>query len=461
MLNVVRNPVRSELDRRPFASGGWGRPLRVIIDEQTVSESPARDLLFALAERPALEVFSTAQRERRIEVSEFDETRGLREVDYVLPGGGGERRGLFSNWPDKVADRVTGHSRTETERVLVVADAAASHDVDALVLRDPLLQSRHWSNLAKKANLCSIEQACGLAGLSLRANGDYVARMHEPGVGHRILDPRSYYRGAVHAAVPGLSEWHAAAEAIWRERDDPTLHTLVEGTTARLARALRARDYIAVRLRHPYLNDSWDEVEYFFESLLLFLTGAMDAAARYCHLIADVGGPQRHAGWQKPGWPKKLARSAPELSPLLAPSAALPATARLLGVLRNHIHEAPLSSEQYGPGPEILDHQIGLIALDHDEGETVAAAATLLGGEQRWGIGHSFKYTTVELPIFCRIATLTVIESLAPLAGALNCEARTPETAIAFNRRVRIPGRGYEPELRLLTGLGDLAASRT
>ena len=60
---------------------------------------------------------------------------------------------------------------------------------------------------------------------------------------------------------------------------------LADGIATRLSRALRARDYIQVRLRSRDFEATWDEVLLFFDAVLTQLMGALDKPARLLHAV--------------------------------------------------------------------------------------------------------------------------------------------------------------------------------
>jgi hypothetical protein len=47
-------------DLSPFGAGEHGRPLRIVIDDETAVPGPALDMLRAFSARPSVEVFSTS-----------------------------------------------------------------------------------------------------------------------------------------------------------------------------------------------------------------------------------------------------------------------------------------------------------------------------------------------------------------------------------------------------------------
>ena len=327
MLNVpVHWRITTSVDQTPFACGQASRPLRIVIDDLTAPDCAATRLLYAFDGRSDAEVYGTAcERPSRVVVGAPDD-RGVISVEYRLPGGSGRQMAVMSSndWI-RVSARTTAAefevSMDEGVRSLTLAAACSRHEIDALVTASPVLALPYWRNLAEKAHVGGPEAAVALLGLYLRAHNDYTIEVE--GSHATFLEDRRFYPAAAVAALPRYLTWLGDAVATWRTRGDPRPFGLVKGFRVRLGRALRARDYFNVRVRSPRPDDMWEEALFFFEASLLSLNGALDAAARFCHLAYDLKGSLRSASWSREVWRRQLVSAAPELEHVLDPGGRL------------------------------------------------------------------------------------------------------------------------------------------
>jgi hypothetical protein len=321
MLNVpVHWRIVTPIDKTPFACGQAGRPLRIVVDDLTAPDSAATRLLYAFGGRSGAEVYGTArERPSRVVIGAPDE-RGVIPVEYALPGGAGRRMAVMSSndWIS-VSARTTaaqfGVSMEEAVRSLTLAAASSRHQIDALVTASPVLTLRYWRNLAEMAPAGGPEAAAAMLGLYLRAHNDYTVDVD--GSHATFLEDRRFYPAAAVAALPHYLMWLGVAVATWRTSNDPRPFALVKGLSVRLGRSLRARDYFNVRVRSPRPDDMWEEALFFFEASLVSLNGALDAAARFCHLAHGLAGSATSASWSRAKWREQLVTVAPELEQML------------------------------------------------------------------------------------------------------------------------------------------------
>ena len=152
---------------------------------------------------------------------------------------------------------------------------------------------------------------------------------------------------------------------------------LADGIATRLSRALRARDYIQVRLRSRDFEATWDEVLLFFDAVLTQLMGALDQLARLLHAVYVMGTSDRPS-WpdrRRKGWLEELTAADPRVGELVQPGQEVADAIDLVAEMRNHIHEAPLSDEtpHAGDGAGVLVWGPGVVALPSDSiGATLA-----------------------------------------------------------------------------------------
>jgi hypothetical protein len=330
-------------ERSPFSADEWSRPLRLLIDDDEVEGDASLELLRAMATRPSVEVYST-------QGSTLYEAR-VEQLNASDPGSWAAvlRRGedfdrCFVNDPVLWQDvaRESGVESAEAIealcRRLAIVDYWGSEDCDTIVTGGKLLSALRG---AGGAPLKSPETALAELGLCLRAHGDYVV-VDEPGM--TVSMSSSFHVAAAVGLLPSHASWRAAAMSAWIRGEGSDAYVLIRSSVERLGRALRALDYVRVRRRHPQLEESWGELLFFFDTLLLMLDGALDCLARFFHHVLDLPGDAFYASWDKKKWLKELGRHEQRLAD--SPGRArLVDTCTAIAKLRNSIHGAVLSSE--------------------------------------------------------------------------------------------------------------------
>jgi hypothetical protein len=314
-------------------------------------------------------------------------------------------------------------------RGLTLAAACSRHEIDALVSASPVLQLPYWKNLRKNARAATPEEAVALLGLYLRARNDYTVDVD--GNHATFLEDRRFYPAAAVATLPRYLMWLSAAVTAWKTSSDPIPFGLVKGLAVRLGRGLRARDYFNVRVRSPRPDDAWDEALPFFETALVSLNGALDAAARFCRLAYHLSGPPRRANWSRPEWRNELIAMAPELESLLDPtSGPLVPSRTLVSLLRNYIHGEALSQELFSgseEGPVTMDYGIGALAVTAEDGRRLQVAAEVHGGSGPWGLQEQYNGDVLVLPApFLQRVVATVLGVLDELMTASEARVGTP-----------------------------------
>jgi hypothetical protein len=456
--------IVSRSDHSPFAVQGQDRPLRIVVDEDTIEPKPEVRFLQSLAARPGVEIYGTkASNERRVVIGKRSE-HDVVPVEYVLPKGGRGMRLFQASWLDRAAEMTANEhdvSPNEAYRSLALAAACERHEIDALVTASPTLSLPTWKNLTRKASTCEPKHAIALLGLYLRAHRDFTVRVE--GTSSTFLSEDRFYRGAASAALPGFERWLAGAVSVWRNRAEPASFSLLRGLEMRLARALRARDYFQVRIRSHRPDDTWDEALFFFEYVLLLLSGALDAAARCCHLLFGVSGKRNRASWRRPEWCAELLRAQPRLAGLIgAEGGRLAATAILVGVLRNYIHgEAPSQEFHQGDhgGPLTIDYGPGALAIAPDDGQRLISAADSIATAADWGLTEQHDGVVLVLPAQYLVPVVrATFRSLAELLATLGPSIEdSPEEVAQFDPSYWIAGHDYQRELLLLSGLSSVS----
>jgi hypothetical protein len=461
MLNVPAHwrikPSFAELS--PFGAGEFRRSLRIVVETDTLPSGPELDLLAQLSGRPGVETFATGGTiQGRIELGPEDVQRDALEVTYVHPSGTtrcvlAAARSLRSNARLMAAEY--GLDEQETWRGLALAQAGRRHQLDAVVSAASVLEMPRWEANARAARVVTLRQACALLGLFLRAHNDFTVLVD--GNHAQFLRFEQFYRGAGIAALPDYFDWLTAAWAMREQGGDSTPLALLRAVDARIGRALVARDYINVRVRHWRPDETWDEVLYFFESLLLSLSGALDAFARLLDAAFGLSRARGGLGFRNPSWRDKLARDEPKMIDLLADGSHFRAVVDLVAILRNFVHGEVLSSELLGDGDEPdIDYGLGVLALDKDTGYKLRAAAAHAGGAAVWGIEQGFEEAVTVMPItFQGAAVSHVLIALREAMATGVLPARAPEPTRPLERSYWLPTDRYASSLRLLAGLTD------
>lgn len=460
MLNVPaawRIPP-SFLDLSPFGAGEYGRPLRIIVDDETVKGSTATDLLLAFGSRAGLEILRTSKTAPvRIAFGAEIPGRDALAVDYVA-GDGSRSMALASmgGWRDhaRTAADEYGLDEDEALRGLLLAQASRVHQIDALISASPVLATPMWTRFAREAGWMSAEQACSLTGLFLRAHHDYTVVVE--GNASTFVGFDDYYRGAAIASLPGYVNLLGTAVAQLRRGEGAGVFRLARAVEGRLGRALIARDYMNVRVRHWRPDEVWGDALYFFESFLLSLRGALDALARALHLL--VGLPAERAKWaalHQRKWRRQAAGDrGGRLAAVLADDAVFVRAVEAVSGLRNYIHGELLSQEHVADDSlSFVDHGKGVLVISPDRDADLARTLLALDPEQ-WGINETHDQMVLVMPLmFMRAAVRDIWMGIAELLEADHLQAYMTAAPEPFDPRFWIPGFEHRENLMLLTGL--------
>lgn len=374
----------------PFVAGEHWRPLQLIIDDFDPEPSPAFALLSSFAARSStpLNFVSLAGSFGGTISPSLDGC----EVAYRFGSGEAYTVGVRSDWWRRsAAEEAAEHGLDVTaleRQFLLIGEAARDNSIDGIVIDfDPRLAER-WGSLLRRAKVLRIEEAAALSGLLLRACGERMVELEPPGVGIMANEERTYLLGAISALPDYEILWDASART-WQESDDPTFHSLVDAVAARLGRALKARDYLHLRRRAPSLEETWSEVPYFFESVLVCLQGAADAAARMVHCLYGMAGSRRQANWGYERFWTALANSGVPHSEF--DRECLCDLDVLVGEPRNSIHGEVLGNKLLqrttpGRSPQLISFPRHSVVIHAEMARDARPAASRRGGLARWGI---------------------------------------------------------------------------
>jgi hypothetical protein len=293
--------------------------------------------------------------------------------------------------------------------------------------------------------------------------GERVAEIEPPGVSIMVSEERLYLLGATSL----LTDFEFVWEGSGRRRSatgDPTLSGLTEAVAIRLGRALKARDYLNVRGRATDVEAIWSDVLYFFESVLVCLQGAADAAARLVRAIFQLKGPRGMANWGRQDWWTALQGSEAPCDEF--DRDCLEDIDVLVGELRNSIHGEVLTSvlrERIDPLaiPSMTGFPQKPVALDSELASVVLPAGGRRGGLARWAI-HQISAKGPALIDPWRYAEAAIATTGEALSSVLSALARTPDfSELADDPGVRALylGRVIQREnARLLFGVENLPA---
>jgi hypothetical protein len=364
------------------------RPLKLVVDERSLSDGPALAELLRFDGHPEVELWATGPSlPRRFLVGAYrrpDDSVSFRYDESGTWGVGSVQntghyladvRGLLeSGFP--AAHRVL-------EEHLCLFAAAEAFGADAIVTGAPLLHLRDWALKAFQGmSILTITEGLGIIGLKLRTRREFWVPYGSGG--RLIMDRGSFYWTVIRDALPAGWRWHGAAVRCGRS----SLSRLTGSTFTRFAHALRGRDACQEQLQlrqEPDLH----EVLYHLDALLCSLAGAFDSAAHVANQVYAVHGRHNRIGWRKPQWREALKKKAERLAAEVEEGSNGEAILDCLYGLRNLIHEEVLGRSTRGAGKSRED-LLTVPPLQRKEGRWLAAilaeSADRLGGRDRWGI---------------------------------------------------------------------------
>ena len=425
MLNVP--PRFGRRDRSPFMCGEHARKLCLVLCDDDLGKSPVLDLVRTLGRhRDSLHLASTSGSTAGCVM--IEPTPGVADrtnVRHVYRDGDETVRYLYgTEWCEREAPAQAEEHLIPVEtahRYLLLAHHSARwEEIDGLVAAFPRAMARHWTNMVRRAPLLTDGEALALVGLYLRAHGDFTVE-HNAGA-TTFLSPQQFYRAAGANLLRQADTWLVAAHQRWRGGGSPELFGLAEAVIERLARALKARDYLQVRAHAGDARDAWSDVLFFFEVVLLSLQGSLDAAARFVHGLYAVPSSRRGAAWSRGEWRREVvACGGPQE---LLTGERFENLRAAIGDLRNSIHGEVLSGEFHDPssGATIV-HGPGTMVLDPDLTQRVKSACDAEGGVGRWGIlGSGWPQGVTEIVpwLYAETAIATVADVLAAVIRWVN-----------------------------------------
>lgn len=292
----------------------------------------------------------------------------------------------------------------------IAVQAAQAFKADLFVTERGYLHGVRWS-LTDGVTICTPQQALALVGLYLRTRGEYL---EWTGQGVTVRTSKAgYFMVGARELLPAGWKWVRACVEYDRANATDELTHLAAAVFQRVSRALQARDGLLRAMSVRQDPNSVEDALREFDTCMVFLMGALDAAARVAHHI--IGHPARphNAGWQRSEWMTETARRCPELGAVLRSGTANLHALTILKLMRNTVHDAGLQAVNLRQSAQPDQTLIGLPKPDQAK---VTQAVEALGGWRAWGLYeltpgtmHADPHTFLEA-LFP--ATLTLLNDL-------------------------------------------------
>lgn len=282
-------------------------------------------------------------------------------------------------------DLSVDQARQRREADAVAACAAQELQADLYITERPYLHAATWA-LADGVNFCSPRDALAVVGLYLRSQGTFLISRGTDGRGSETLNKGLFYWVGARELLPEGWRWFTACVTHDHARGADELIYLGGAVFQRLTRTLQARDDLLRAMNMAQNHDVAESAVTALDTCLVFLMGALDAAARVAHYVlglppADV----YRAGWQKnQAWLKDVAARAPTLAAVVGAGTVGLDALTVLRLLRNTVHGAGLRVLAVGRGARSdQETLVGLPRADHTE---ILAIADRRGGRDSWGL---------------------------------------------------------------------------
>lgn len=372
-------PVAVGVDPSPWLAGELGRSLVLLIDE-TAGGAAETALLRTLCDRPSARIYGPcASPEPTWRFGPPNHERNYLPVD-LSAFNGAPARGLAAPGATTArafAARISAevpYAQEDVFRLLMLAGLTRTNrDIDGVVVAQSVLEREPLAKVLVP-RMYTPSEAAALLGLVLRAHGDHVIGRDKNTT--YLVSGEAFYRAVAYRHLWTLPLWIRAAAAHWLEHSHEPM-TRLNGIVRRIARALRARDYLQVRLRAPEFTYVWDEVMFFLDVVLVELMGAFDVLGRFLHHLYEID----HRGsvsWRqrdKNGWLTALATREPQLGFYAQQEQDFGDVVDAVATLRNLIHDAPPTDEihDWDGSPGTLVYGPGVIALPSGAGRVHAA----------------------------------------------------------------------------------------
>lgn len=327
----------------------------------------------------------------------------LRGWARLLPDDGEESRGLvyaFNSGGEAytgVSAKVAAAARTDTssaayrdlppadaadqrERDALAGDAATAVEADLFVTERPYLLGPRSIHIPR-VTVCQVPEALAMTGLYLRSQSEFVLWRATDGTGGPTANEWLFYQIGAVALLPEMWRWSRGAGVRQPGAPDP-LGDLSSALRLRVVRALRSRDSFHRALSLPQRRDAVRTFLVELDTSLVLLMGAVDASARFIHVLLGLHGNQRDAGWQKQGWRSALTGQNQPLADLFADRTPLSDVLTVLGRLRNTVHGQAIEATMRQSG---ASHDAPM-TLPAEMESQILSCMDNLGGRAAWGV---------------------------------------------------------------------------
>jgi hypothetical protein len=414
------------LDPPPWLAGDLGRSLVLLVDESAANATETT-LLRTLRDRPIAHIYMPEHGSSP--TWRFGRPNHGRDFLPVAlsPDADAPVRGLAAPALASTEARAkhisadVPYTENEVFRLLMLAGLTRTNrGIDGVVVARSVLDREPLAKLLAP-RIYMVSEAVALLGLALRAHGDHV--IARDGNTTFVTSGEAFYRAVAHRHLWSLPPWIRTAGAHWLQSSHEPM-TRLNGVVRRVTRALRARDYLQVRLRAPQFESVWDEVMFFLDVVLVEMMGAFDVLGRFFHHLYEI----HHAGsisWRQrrnKGWMTALERKEPQLGFYAQPGQPFADVVDAIAVLRNLIHDAPPTDEihDWDGSPGTMVYGPGVIALPSGaDTSTLLNSAVRQHGLGAWGLSDRPDDNSVLLDpgLFTeqslRLGTKVIAEALA------------------------------------------------
>lgn len=389
-------------DAFAFGSGDAWRPLRLVLDDDTLTPAESAELL-SFSRYPELELLRTAPNViPRLEI--LEPTENYIPIHTVDDAG----IGVFWVWnatslraeAQETANRLE-ISEEDAYRAVVFASAAEEADADGFVTNRNLLHTDHVG----REGTYSPAEAMALVGLALRLRGNESIGAD---LANLRLGGSTYHFVLARELTHAGWRWFSGCVTSSRSTNDDTAIYLGQAVLERFQRVLQIRDRLHAQAKIPSTPTVGDELVFQFETLLLFLSAAFDAAARVAHLVY-FGSDYEEAGWRRGGWAKQLEEAEPRLAALVADGTRGGTVLKLISRMRNTIHGEALRTITLQPGGQPTENPVELRA--NDAAKAITDIVSLGDKPASWGLYEQHARTYLRVDRYA--------ESLLPRATAL------------------------------------------
>jgi hypothetical protein len=452
----VLNPRLASSPHRspdPFSAGHAWRPMRLVVDDRSVQDREMVEL-FELVSSGAVMVYHSGGRHsarvRRVptrsdaRIARFDlkAPSDVERTTVLQLEGISDRARVLARKPRRPVKDV---------RALLELAALCRRDssLDRFISDDPLVTTA-WTDFY---DVQGSAEGLALAGLALRANNDYrIDRF-------TALRTDRFHRAAAFGLLGPMSMPYSAVTMSRLRGGSSRPFVLLDSVVTRLARALRARDLLQVRLRSRDLDTAWDDVLLFFDAFLVALVGVLDSSAR---LVEEVGGrsgdAERRPTWSDKRWTRPLRKAYPEFGVVLDPPFV--SAPQIVSPLRNRVHAEPLSDELHDDvGARWQSFGKGVIAVPRDRrGTGMLDAAERDGKAIEWGLVDrpDFDAVFVNPGLTTERAVRKVAAHTAKVLELLDwSQLRDSDGAPVVELDAWVPASEHQRRAFLLSGLGD------